>query len=234
MTPYEKAKAWLRTVIDDTGMALSDRNRASDVLEHLESYESFYRNQMTSIQDLQQENESLRRALAVFEQAVPQAGAQNSNEHIDFSKANPTTQAACRFLIDVAKVLLEKERGYGDAREAVQVFAPHIPVAVMYRTRIDNKLTRIRSLGTATTDEDTLKDLVGYLALLRAIESVHVPGGHGFKKGQIVEVTEEVIELSKKTAENINSIGSMIKETADMLEKDSADFNKRQPTWRKL
>ena len=60
--------------------------------------------------------------------------------------------------------------GYGaiDKPKSVLVFAPDVTPEYRVRTRIDEKLSRLRELGTnGGDDEDTLLDLVGYLALLR-------------------------------------------------------------------
>lgn len=78
---------------------------------------------------------------------------------------------ALAFLSTVARTLVEKERGYGNVADHVKVFA-HVSPEERIRTRIDEKLTRISRLGTAEeSDEDTLMDLVGYLALLAGLRT---------------------------------------------------------------
>lgn len=83
---------------------------------------------------------------------------------------NPTTKGALSVLDQVKAILTEKEKGYGDAAKRVQVFSK-ADAEEMIRSRVDNKLERIKNLGTDTLDEDTLLDLVGYLALLASIRN---------------------------------------------------------------
>lgn len=68
---------------------------------------------------------------------------------------------------EVKKLLLEKNAKYGDsALNPVRVFS-HADPAEQIRVRIDDKLSRLsRGAGSIKGDEDTLKDLVGYLVLL--------------------------------------------------------------------
>lgn len=96
---------------------------------------------------------------------------------ITFSRAPEaeSLKKAIEFLGDVMGTLVEKERGYGNIAEHVAVFAPNCTTEERIRTRLDEKLTRLKRLGVDTRDEDTLKDLVGYCALLagyRALSNI--------------------------------------------------------------
>lgn len=77
-------------------------------------------------------------------------------------------QPALDFLDSVKAMLVEKNKAYGNsALEPTRVFSRATPVEQLL-VRIDDKLSRIKS-GTAD-NEDTIKDLVGYLALLWAAQ----------------------------------------------------------------
>ena len=69
---------------------------------------------------------------------------------------------------EVKTLLLEKNRKYGNsALEPIRVFSAATTVEQLL-VRIDDKLKRIRTMGIAVApDEDTIKDLIGYLILLR-------------------------------------------------------------------
>lgn len=63
-------------------------------------------------------------------------------------------------------MLLEKNAKYGDsALKPARIFSRSDPVEQI-RVRIDDKLSRIRTSGESLSDEDTAKDLAGYLILL--------------------------------------------------------------------
>lgn len=84
---------------------------------------------------------------------------------------NPVSINAINALARVARILAQKEAGYGSVKETVSVFASVTPEERL-RTRIDEKITRIKNLGSnpkAGDDEDTVMDLMGYLALLVGI-----------------------------------------------------------------
>jgi hypothetical protein len=72
------------------------------------------------------------------------------------------------FLARVAATLTAKNATYGDsAANPLRVFS-RAPTDEQLRVRIDDKLSRL-ARGTGPMDsEDTLLDLVGYLALLAA------------------------------------------------------------------
>tara|TARA_R100000664_G_C2737461_1_gene126609 strand:+ start:633 stop:899 length:267 start_codon:yes stop_codon:yes gene_type:complete len=71
-------------------------------------------------------------------------------------------RAACQRIEDL---LVEKNRRYGDsALHPIRLFSSAAPDEQL-RVRIDDKLSRLRSIDPAE-DEDVLLDLIGYLVLL--------------------------------------------------------------------
>ena len=71
-------------------------------------------------------------------------------------------RAACQRIEDL---LVEKNRRYGDsALPPIRLFSSAAPDEQL-RVRIDDKLSRLRSIDPAE-DEDVLLDLIGYLVLL--------------------------------------------------------------------
>ncbi len=68
---------------------------------------------------------------------------------------------------EVIMLLLEKNRAYGDtANNPPQIFSKLSPKEGIL-ARIDDKLSRIKSVGLNDQTEDTLLDLIGYLILYR-------------------------------------------------------------------
>ena len=68
---------------------------------------------------------------------------------------------------EVIMLLLEKNRAYGDtANDPPQIFSKLSPKEGIL-ARIDDKLSRIKSVGLNDQTEDTLLDLIGYLILYR-------------------------------------------------------------------
>jgi hypothetical protein len=68
---------------------------------------------------------------------------------------------------DLAELLIEKNRAYGNtALNPVNIFSK-LTSEEAIRARLDDKLSRIRTIGLSDESEDTLKDLNGYIILLR-------------------------------------------------------------------
>ncbi len=70
---------------------------------------------------------------------------------------------------EVIDLLIEKNKNYGDtANNPPQIFSK-LSAKEGILARIDDKLSRIKKLGfyDPTNSEDTLKDLIGYLILLK-------------------------------------------------------------------
>ena len=68
---------------------------------------------------------------------------------------------------EVIMLLLEKNRAYGDtANNPPQIFSKLSPKEGIL-ARIDDKLSRIKTVGLNDQTEDTLLDLIGYLILYR-------------------------------------------------------------------
>jgi len=86
----------------------------------------------------------------------------------------PSLRRAVAFLDRVGATLVEKNAAYGDSvGRPLRVFS-RATADEQIRVRIDDKLSRVargaRGLGDA---EDTLLDLVGYLALLAGARRTH-------------------------------------------------------------
>lgn len=95
--------------------------------------------------------------------------------------------------LDIAEFLCLKNTAYGDsALKPLRVFS-RASTSEQLRVRIDDKLSRL--LRGSAEGEDTIKDLVGYLILLRIEEKAHAQlpslrpaphdrGVHGDSEGQ--------------------------------------------------
>lgn len=74
-------------------------------------------------------------------------------------------QAECDAIADM---LIEKNAAYGNsALDPVRIFSK-ADIAEQIRVRIDDKISRLQRGSTA--GEDTVRDLIGYLILLRIAE----------------------------------------------------------------
>ena len=74
----------------------------------------------------------------------------------------------------IKELLLEKNRNYGNAAlEPMRVFSK-ANAEEQILVRCDDKLNRIKS-GNTGGDEDTIKDLIGYLILLRVCRKMNKP-----------------------------------------------------------
>jgi hypothetical protein len=73
----------------------------------------------------------------------------------------------------IKQLLLEKNCKYGNsAINPKRIFSKQNPIEQI-KIRIDDKLSRIENVGTKIDGEDTCKDLIGYLILLRVAEKIH-------------------------------------------------------------
>ena len=80
--------------------------------------------------------------------------------------------AECNIIMGM---LLDKNARYGDsALQPRRIFsrADHLE---QLNVRIDDKLSRIATMGTDGEDEDTVADLIGYLVLLRVARRLVAP-----------------------------------------------------------
>lgn len=88
----------------------------------------------------------------------------------------PTAQdlmqdAISRECDEMKAFLLAKNRAYGNsASEPVGIFARRFDVLAQIDVRIDDKLNRLKK-GSEYPGDDTVKDLIGYLILRRAVAS---------------------------------------------------------------
>ena len=84
-----------------------------------------------------------------------------------------TSNKAAQWLRDVADMVEEKGRSYGDSvGKPLRVFS-RAGVTEGIRVRLDDKLSRIANGSTFKGDND-FKDFVGYLALLAVTEEPNV------------------------------------------------------------
>ena len=68
---------------------------------------------------------------------------------------------------EVVMLLLEKNKAYGDtANEPPKIFSKLSPKEGIL-ARIDDKLSRIKTVGINDKTEDTILDLLGYLILYK-------------------------------------------------------------------
>ena len=68
---------------------------------------------------------------------------------------------------EVVMLLIEKNKAYGDtANNPPQIFSK-LSAREGILARIDDKLSRIKMKGINDDTEDTLKDVIGYLILLK-------------------------------------------------------------------
>lgn len=68
---------------------------------------------------------------------------------------------------EIKGLLIEKNTAYGSsALEPMRVFSKASSIDGIL-VRIDDKLSRIKNMGISTESEDTVKDLIGYLILLK-------------------------------------------------------------------
>lgn len=79
-----------------------------------------------------------------------------------------TQQLIAEVCDEIKGLLLGKNKKYGNsAIEPIRIFSKASPLEQI-RVRIDDKLNRIQTMGTEVqSDEDTVKDLIGYLILYR-------------------------------------------------------------------
>ena len=74
---------------------------------------------------------------------------------------------ACK---EMADFLVEKNRKYGNSvGDPVRVFAPEVTDDLLFRVRMDDKLSRIRTASPGD-EEDPYQDLAGYIILRRALQ----------------------------------------------------------------
>jgi hypothetical protein len=85
-----------------------------------------------------------------------------------YEDSTPACKASIDFLFEVSNLLVQKNKAYGDsAANPSRVFSRASAVEQIL-VRVDDKLSRIRTTGfDPDASEDTVQDLVGYLALLR-------------------------------------------------------------------
>lgn len=104
----------------------------------------------------------------------------------------PTTELIKEVGREVVMLLIEKNKAYGDtANHPPQIFSK-LSAKEGLLARIDDKLSRIKKLGfeDPTRSEDTLKDLIGYLILLK----VQIVKEEEVIKEQLIESKREKLK----------------------------------------
>lgn len=83
-------------------------------------------------------------------------------------KAPTSSDPIDRTLADLRDLLARKRRAYGNsALDPIRVFSKAAPLDGL-RVRIDDKLSRLARGEEAADDDDTVRDLAGYLVLYLA------------------------------------------------------------------
>ena len=91
------------------------------------------------------------------------------NQKTEFNNVQKIIEEECDA---VKNLLLEKNAKYGNsAIEPKRIFSKQNSIEQI-KVRIDDKLSRIQNIGLDAPDEDTLKDLIGYLILLKVAKRV--------------------------------------------------------------
>ena len=67
----------------------------------------------------------------------------------------------------IKAMLLDKNARYGDSAMQPRRIFSRADAIEQIKVRIDDKLSRVGTMGTDDADEDTVGDLIGYLVLLR-------------------------------------------------------------------
>lgn len=90
------------------------------------------------------------------------------SEILDMAAKAPSGQRIVEECLCLARLLVEKNRLYGDSALNPKRIFSRASATEQIRVRIDDKLSRIEQGETST--EDTVQDLLGYLVLLRIAE----------------------------------------------------------------
>lgn len=93
----------------------------------------------------------------------------------------------------IRDLLIEKNRSYGDsALRPNNIFSRHGP-EVLIRSRIDDKLNRIKNNQEGAFGEDVVKDLIGYLVLLLIVREEAEEAYRAYVREGFEEASEEVL-----------------------------------------
>ena len=97
---------------------------------------------------------------------------EKSKHYYDTERNKPYEKNSTEELIkevgrEVVKLLIEKNKAYGDtANDPPKIFSK-LSAKEGILARIDDKLSRIKTMGLNDKTEDTLLDLIGYLILYK-------------------------------------------------------------------
>ena len=105
-----------------------------------------------------------------------------------------------KVLGDIQEMLIAKNQKYGNsALEPLGVFS-HLSAKEGLMVRIDDKLKRIKNGSLEKDDEDVINDLIGYLVLLKILDS-KPRATHGWR--DVKEKQELVKKLQEEIRENL-------------------------------
>jgi hypothetical protein len=98
----------------------------------------------------------------------------DKGEPVDVESLTQTQAEIVNVCSDIQKMLLEKNRKYGDsALNPSRVFSKANPEEQL-KVRIDDKISRMQQ-QTTDDDEDVINDLIGYLVLLKVARQITPP-----------------------------------------------------------
>tara|TARA_R100000664_G_scaffold8888_1_gene14636 strand:- start:13 stop:288 length:276 start_codon:yes stop_codon:yes gene_type:complete len=80
---------------------------------------------------------------------------------------NKTSELIKEVAREVVMLLLEKNKAYGDTANKPPKIFSKLSAKEGILARIDDKLSRIKTVGLNDQTEDTLLDLIGYLILYK-------------------------------------------------------------------
>jgi len=105
-----------------------------------------------------------------------------------------------QILIEIKDLLISKNQKYGNsALEPLGVFS-HLSAKEGLLVRIDDKLKRIKNGSLDKDDEDVVNDLIGYLVLLKILDS-KPRATHGWR--DVKEKQELVKKLQQELRDEI-------------------------------
>lgn len=107
---------------------------------------------------------------------------------------------------EVKELLLEKNAKYGNsALDPVRIFSQSSPVEQIL-VRIDDKLSRIqRGAGLIQNDEDVIKDLTGYLILLRVALLEAAKDKEGLEESKVIlKASEYYTEMTTEQWDGVD------------------------------
>lgn len=108
-------------------------------------------------------------AATVLKQNADEISEEHALAYEYLDSLNETQELVLNECLDIGMLLIEKNRKYGNsALDPLRLFSKADPIEAI-KVRIDDKLSRLRNAAD-DEDEDVVKDLMGYLVLLRVAQ----------------------------------------------------------------